>query len=377
MPSDFDFLHIRRHTVGSSNELSFDVLDLKSEEANGKSQGPFTPTPVSPVQGRHHDGAQPSTLSEQDEVARRKKARQRHRLRLQVLSVVLVVVFVGVAAYFGVRLYGEKVDFSEAYASLVDRLSSVDDMLVDADRLIGNVFSADDSAERQRVAAAVPELTTELARIRAEADSLKSRSRSEEDTDAANRLIEASQARSDMLAAANGAFRVSAAAAEEADIANAAWNNVLGADQLAREAAQDANKATTEAATREALEKTRKARQQFADAREALQGVTGRCNADFATQLAYLDKKAEALDSAIATGEALLAGNRDAANEANDAYNRADEEAAKLAETLPASVEGAIEKAYSEEAADHQRKYDDARSRAISSDSHIRRYLNT
>ena len=38
MAGVFDFLHIKKYTAGSSNELSFDVLEQMSVEADGKAK---------------------------------------------------------------------------------------------------------------------------------------------------------------------------------------------------------------------------------------------------------------------------------------------------------------------------------------------------
>lgn len=377
MAGSFDFLHIKRRTAGSSNELSFDVLDQLSAEAGAKAKAAKAPRGPKASQGSYHGVAGSSTLSGQAEVERRKRARRNHRLRLQVLGVIVLVALVGVGVYAGVKFHEEQADFTTRIDALVERLSAVDETLVEVDAMMADPASAEWEDARAAVVKDAPALTTELARIRSDAGSLLSSSLDDQDDLALRQLAEAAHARTDMLSAAVKAFGDVDEAQRQVAAANSVWNAVLTADQLAREATSEANRATTQDSTRQSLEKTREALGGINGALGELRDLARTYGADFSEQEAYLEKKAEALGYAIATSEALLAGDRDAATSANDSYNEADAGAAKLAEALPPSIGGIIQASFDAVIAADQGVYQEARSRAIQTDSTIREYLST
>ena len=74
MSGHFDFLHVKKNSAGSPNELSFDVLDAARSQLDGKksrtSRGSLS---TSPKQGSYHGVGSGSTLSAVPEVERRKK----------------------------------------------------------------------------------------------------------------------------------------------------------------------------------------------------------------------------------------------------------------------------------------------------------------
>ena len=153
------------------------------------------------------------------------------------------------------------------------------------------------------------------------------------------------------------------------------WTDVLNADQLAREAISEANKATKPETASSALESIRNAKDGFASALADIQDLRATYGVDLSAQQAYLEKKVEALEYAIETSEALLAGNREAAKEANDRYNDADEEAALLAASLPPSPSDAVRNRFEVMMDEYLIRYNEARNRTVEADSVIREYL--
>lgn len=181
-----------------------------------------------------------------------------------------------------------------------------------------------------------------------------------------------------MLAAAAGAFGVADQCDQELDVAKKAWNKVLDADQMAREASTSANSASTDEATEAAKQMTQSALDQFADARSELEGVGYRHErVDLTAQISYLDKRIESLEYAIATADALMAGDRQAATENNDAYNAADEEAARLAQSLPLLIDEQVRSAFMTEIEPYAKRYNDARAEVSEADADIRAYLTS
>lgn len=377
MAGNFDFLHIKRRTAGSSNELSFDVLDLKSAEAAGKSsRSSKLPKAPKASQGSYHGVAGTSTLSGQAEVEKRKRARRASRLRLRVLAAAAIVALVAVGVYAAAHLHEERMDYTTRIHALVDRLAEVDETMYEIDAMMQDPLDRADSDSRADVLAAMPKLTTELNRITVDAQSLVEMPLDEQATIAVGQISKSAQARIAMINAASEAFALADDAADQVNRANRMWNDVLAADQLAREGIAAANKATTPEAATQALESTRQARRAFAEALGELREMEAAYRIGLADQESYLAKKVEALDKAVETSEALLAGDREAASKANDAYNDADFEAASLAAELPPALGELVETRFAELMEERKSRYADPRQSAVQADSVIRDYLS-
>ena len=377
MPNSFDFLHIKRHTAGSSNELSFDVLDAARSQLDGKSQktSRSAKTPNA-SKGSYHGVAGTSTLSAIPEVERRKKQRHARAVRVRVLGALIIVIAVGALAFAGYGFYQSRVDFSDRFATLVSSVDKIDESLVEVDEVMGDPLSGE--AKEQ-----VTEQLSELDGIAEQLDDMSddvNRSLAfamgDADMVALTQLNQAVEGRKNMVSAARAALSVANQYYQEQEVATTAWNNVLNADQLAREATALANSATTDEATEAARQKTLEAYYLLADAKEALEGLGYRHEkVDFSAQLEYLDKRMQALDYAVATSDALIAGDRGSAIANNDAYNAADQEAARLAADLPLLVNDQVKVAFESEIAPAITRYEAFRSDVAEADADVRAYL--
>lgn len=387
MAGVFDFLHIKKHTAGSSNELSFDVLEQMSVEADGKAKKKSASKETLPIsssngaktpkasKGSFAGVANTTTLSGQAEVEKRKKARHAHRLRVQAAVLVAVVVLVAMGIFAFTRFHEEQADYTDRVTALVDRISAVDDELLEIDALMADPLDEGQAAARTKALADMPKMMTELNKISVDVQTLARAPLDDNAKVVVDQLGKATQARNGMINCAAEAFRTSADAADQVNRANTVWNDVLKADQLAREAIADANKAATQEATSAVIDKTRAALEGIAQARSELAEMSAVYHIDFSAQDAYLAKKAEALEKSIETSEALLAGDRSAATNANDAYNQADSAAAELAEALPPSIGGLVHDQFERNMGELQKRYTEARDRTVEIDSVIRQYL--
>lgn len=385
MEGVFDFLHIKRNTAGSSNELSFDVLEQKSVEADGGSSRGAKAVIGRPTgsvakasngsRGSYHGVTGTSTLSGQAEVEKRKKARQSNRMRARALAACVVVVVVAVGAFMLFGIHNAKEDQTERIGKLVERVNQADETILEIDALMLDPFDEAKEGDRVKALSAIPKITTELNRVSVDAQTLGGLPLDNDSKVMVDQLAKTAQARNGMLAAAAEAFRVSAEVAGLEKEANQVWNGVLDADQKAREAVAAANKATTQDATAQALDQTRQALGSFETTRSELEAMSTLYDISFAPQEAYLSKRVEALERSVETSEALLAGSRDAAVAANEAYNVADAEAAKLAQDLPPSLGGIVRGRFERGMENQKERYQDARARAIDADAVIRQYL--
>lgn len=377
MAGPFDFLHLKSHTEGSSNELTFDVLEATSRGINQKkekkervSAGPKA------VQGSFHGASGSSTFSDVDEVTRRKRARRARSIRLRLVAVVAVVALVATGVFFGYRFHQDQQDFSARFHQIIDRFIEIDRTMVEVDSLMDDPLNSLELVERAEVAERFASLNRELNAVSAAAQEMEAAAQTDRDRAALREVTNAAAARSDMIDAAESAFTLSERANQLADSAAAAWSDVLAADGLAREAAELSNKATTEAATNDARDKTQQARSLMDSARSVLvQVAKEQPGVDLSAEKAYIDKRIESLDAALKTTDALLAGNRDAARAANNEYNSTDAEAAALADSMQGTPPEHVKDAFRSTLDENLGAYSQARSTVIAADSSLRAYL--
>ena len=378
MAGPFDFLHLKSHTEGSSNELTFDVLEAASRGLDNKKDKDRSAAPTAPKssQGSYRGVGDTSTLSNAPEVTRRKRARRARAARSWLIAAVAVIALVGTGVFFGYRIHQERVDFNDRFHLLIDRFIEIDRTMVEVDSLMVDPLNSVELVKRSEVSDRFATLNRELNATIAAAHELSSSAQTDQDRAALGEMEKAASARSDMLAAAESAFTLSKHVNQLADSATSAWNDVLEGDNVAREATGLANKASTEDETIVARDKTQQARDVMDGARSMLSQVAKeQPGIDFSSELAYINKRIEALDAAIETSNALLANDRDAARKANDAYNSADGEAASLAGSINTSPAEHVKTAFQSKLEESLQAYSRARETVTSADSSLRAYL--
>ena len=378
MPSDFDHLHLKRNTAGSSNELSFDVLDAASADANAKRDsrgiaGQVLPRPQS-SKGSFHGVKGQATLSGQDEVVRRKRTRRNHAVLIGAICAILVLGAIGAAAYFGTQYYHSVQGFSERFDGLVQHFVKADECMTSVDALMTDPATASKEV-RQSVSKKSADTVSELEQLKEQVELDRNYAVNEHDETALDQAILAADARLAMIDVATRTLAVVDASNAAASDAAAIWNDVLDADQAARKATSAANKAGDDDAIAKARDATSQARENLNAALQSLQALGASYEGlDFSAQVKYLETRLGALDHAIATGDALLAGKSKRAIKENDAYNKADKKAADLAEKLPLSLQDTVDKVFLPQLEALQAEYETARNQAIEADSLIREY---
>lgn len=386
MSGIFDHMHFKRNTAGSSNELSFDVLEAAKNELDGKKERTSKNASLPKAsQGNYHGVKGTSTLSGQAEVEKRKRARRSHRIRTGIIAAVvgvLAVAAIALGAWYFAPQYAQYVQDSQApnqkVSDVVAQLVEIDSYMAKVDDVMEDPLSEQSKEQYVEILAYMEVTQKDLAKLREEVGKTLQGSLSENDRAALEQLDSALEARSSMLTAAQEELKLASKVDSEVDRANKDWGAVIEADQLARQATQQANTAVTEEETQAARDLTQQALDQFTTALNDLQAVADRHQGiDLASQLAYLKIKVEAVNHAVATSDALLAADRATAMAENEAYNETDAKAAALAEELPASVEDAVRSAYAKELAIYAAKYQSSRDQAISADAAVRSYLNT
>lgn len=409
--------HIKRHTEGTSNELSFSVLDaaknaVDAEEGRdskakmphfggiplftlpGKRKTHFTPQkedslPVSslgPV-GAPGQSSTPGSIAPElsrkkyeppvDEIARRKT---RRRVRNGLVIIAAVAVLVGLAATGASFLYKEYTAHNERVGHLetaLDDLLKANDIIMEMDAIVSAEMTDEAAAKVSDIEARLPEATALLDASEVSVQAAESESNPAAEKEAVARARAAITARRDMIAQGPSLMDTAVAAHQASKIVEVGWADVIQADSLARDAAAlvvDTTMENVEASKAKSSE----AKDLFTEALVQLQNAIDTYpSADLSGQIDYVNKRIAAMEYAIASDEAILAYNKEEAAAQNDAYNEIDQEAAELAKTLSDTPSELIRSAYLRDIEQPADLYNKARSTAATADAFISDYLGS
>lgn len=428
--------HIKRNTEGTSNEISFSVLDAAKMEFEGQIKRPEiggglgrislftlsgrrktheTPTrteelPLSSsaqsslpmtTQTRsvqvdspdrkesakqakaaaraakkkeRRERAERMAFSPEYEIARRKGRRRLHRVAAALFVVIATVAIVGVAGTALFNVYKANEGSVSSLQDALANISAADETLVSLDGIVNDPVNPDNEETVATLAKDLPAAREELAAAYSAIEAAFGDIVNPRDREAASNALGSVDARISMVDFGVPIVEESSAALSARASAVAAWNDIMAADSLAREAASLANESTVEsiteskARTEEAIDALNEASYLIATAQKAYPA------ADLSAFSDYIAKRIEALNHAIASDDAFLAEDTTTALSENEAYNNADAQAAELAASLPTSVESVIEEAFEGEMTDEIAAYEEARSRAASTDAFLRTY---
>lgn len=400
-------MHIKRRTQGSSNEISFSVLDAAREARDaeerdrreGGSGGPslFTlgkgkkPRPT-PVKGQSIvlSGEAPASPSASSSAVDRKMRG-------------IVPVFVVVCALLVITLVGGQalMSMGEQQKSLLDTLNdqvdiikSCDESLLPFDELVieqcdakrlspSATGDAAPSAEAlnegyRAVVAEIAPMRAQLEDSIASMETLQSSLSDNDDKEAASQVVTAARSRLNMLDAGVSIIEESMMATEAFLKARSGWNAVINADAAIREATALAEEMSKEnilasqAKGNEALAFLEEAQQDFSQAEAAYPSL------DLAAFKAYVAKRIESQQAALAADEAYLSRNKEELEAQNSRYNALEEEAAALAQKLGEDdPEQIVALRFYEEIEADQGAYEAERLKAGNADAFLREYLGT
>ena len=424
--------HIKKHTRGTSNEISFSVLDAAKNALDGdvndvQKHGPgrislFTlpgrhkkpaPTPTKerglPLStgdfvsvddsattskiGALPSASRPATQSEkppstslatvpakpkrspEEEIARRKA---RRRLSKWLAIAVIVVVSVGLLGAGGMYLYRDYQNQQGHIAVLDDALSLVkeaDETIQQLDEVVSNPFAEGSEEQRSAIQAQLEGVEQKLRDADDKARTVSLELNGAREKEAANQTVAAISARYSLIEQGQLLMNAATEAQSAAEQVDTAWKTVLEGDDLARQAAQLVTDTTAEN-VEASKEKTNEALASFDAAHAAFLDIqVAYPLADFTLFVDYVAKRQESLGYAIASDDAILAKNKEEATAQNNAYNIADAEAAALAKALPEDPSSLVDEAFENATADVAKAYSTARLQARSADAFISDYL--
>lgn len=407
--------HIKRRTEGTSNELSFSVLDAAKNAADsglnkeskvktswlggiflftlpGKKKPHATPVKdelialtgstsatLSGSTGTTKPPAsEPARIKYEtpvDEIARR-KSRRRARKRLVIAAAtVTALVLIGAAGSFFYKEHTAQSKRLTMISSAIADLSNADDILLEMDGVINSDMGTEALEKAAEIEKRLPEVTERLDTAEAAIQQADIGMTSASDKEAIARAMAAVSARRDMEEQGSQLMSAAVTAKTTADVVASSWENVIGADSMAREAA-DVIANTTEQNVITSKELSVKAKELFTKALADIESVQNVfAELDLSAQTAYISKRIEAMDYAIASDDAILAFNKEEATTANDAYNAADAEATLMAKDLPDDPTVPVDEGFDRETTTVSKLYNEARSRAATADAFLRDYL--
>lgn len=416
--------HIKRRTEGTSNEISFSVLDAAKNRADveagadRKTQIPrlggirlfswqpyknkSTPTrddslalseamyksssSESKERGTASLGgavdispklASPSepTFAEA-EIERRKIRRRTRRILTALLLTAVLVAGVGGGGYF---LYKE-ISTHQAQVSLLDqalnKMTESDEVVVRyLDPAVNGASEGQSVEELQAILDSIPATEQLLNEAETLINGALEDMRDSSDKEAAEQALIAIDARKGMLASGSILLSAEIQAAADYKQIEATWEKVLEADEIAREAAAIVSDTTPENVAA-SIEKSKEALTALTEAESPLHQLRdSSLSPDVQVFIDYLAKRKEALAYAIASDEAILAQDRVVAEEQNEAYNIADAEAAALAKELPGEISQVVMSAYELFIEEPYSQYEEMRSKGSAAEAFLRDYL--
>ena len=424
--------HIKRNTEGTSNEISFSVLDAAKNSLDGEgSSSPFGTISLFTLPGKKKHISTPSkdeglALTQREvsrsaaraqsrserrqrrleqkrasgvahgshsareprsfdaEVASRKRARKRGRLIVSSALTVVLLAVAGGLTWWGFGTYQDQQTYKGVLSSAISELSGTDELLAEIDAVVVDLanndvtsLSVDDMLDVQKkVQDGKSTCIDELDAAEEAVGQVAINSSSEASNTPDLKVVDTITARRQMTSGA-AIIDDTVSALQARQETTKGWQLVLAADGLAREAADIASSATS-ADMQASTEKSQQAIESFSRAKTALQNAEQLFpQLDLSTYMSYIDKRLEAQGYAIESNDALINRDTQAATEHNDAYNNAEKQAGELAEKLSEDPDELVVEAFDSKTVSSRELYENARSQAQSADAFIRDYLGT
>ncbi len=431
------FLHLKEFSQGKPNEISFNVLEQKAaaqdEKEKGSSwrlfrfredaqelpdeslssggsgvSGESSPSPTAlpgkkagagsghtrlamptkakkpkaagkPSHAHSGDSENKSTFlaaDSQEEILKRQRRRRRAR-RLSVALVLLICIGgLGVGGYWAYQQYEKLSTSVGVLREACDLISQSDETTVAIDQYFQTAFGDSTISTAQSLISQVPDAKEKLESARVYAQKAEGELEgSQRDKEAAERTLNAVAKRKQLLDLSVSRMEQDIAAKQAIDAMNEAEGYIKEGNSLLFQAANVVSDTTNDNVAK-STEYTTAARAQFALAKQSIESAKGYYpSANLEDPLAYVDKRILAADEALASNAAILIQDKSTAEQHNDAYNTADQEAVALAQKIGANFAQPVVDAYSAATAEVTSQYESLRSDAAANDAYLREYL--
>lgn len=355
------------------------VLSSSSAEASTSAAEPAASTPLKQLVE-----SAPTSISSamramgpEYEIARRKT---RRRVRAAAALVVVLVLAVGLAGAGFMYLqsqYQQQQEHVSVFDQALEQIAHADETIVAMDAILADPFSEQSQNDIEGVQSKLASTQTLLNSANAISEGSVENMAEGYDKEAATNALMAVTARRQMLEDGGAILDAAKKAYFARESMKSAWALILETDALVRDAAQKVN-GTSKKNLKSSQEAMSNAIEKLSQARDAVAAAAETYEsfgADAEAYLKYIDARITALDHAYASDQALLDEKTKRAKKENDAYNKADAKAATLAKSLPNDPSAPVLKAYQKDVEGLAKSYEQARSQGALADAFIRDYL--
>ncbi|WP_302961253.1 hypothetical protein [uncultured Adlercreutzia sp.] len=403
-------LHIKSHTHGSSNEISFSVLDAAREARDaeerdrresgagkvplftmGRTRKPHA-TPAKDQSIIIPEGVRPTRAG--SSLAATAAAEVDRRAFRIIPVVVIVCVLLALALTIGQTLLSMRTQQNGLRGSLDENISVItncDETLIPFDTLVMEQYDKNrlsPSAIGQKAPSfeelsegyrqVVADIAPARAQLEASMEAIEALQPTLADNDAkeaASQAVTAARARLSMLDDGVAIIEQSLMATEAFIEAREGWKAVIDADAAAREATALLS-SMSEESVNASREKTNEALSQLFQAQEAFDHAQGDYpGLDLAAVSDYVSKRIEAQQAALAADEAYLSRDKEALEAENSRYNQLEEEAASLAQALGDDPDELVASRFYDSIESFVASYEAERLKAGNADTFLRDYL--
>lgn len=403
-------IHIKNRTAGSSNELSFDVLEAKKNDADaasGRVKQKIVDKVGNKKQARKanrqakaskNDSKSPNTLPRlytedavqasknitmaslpyEDptaEIVRRKKKRTHHRI-LAIAVAACVLIVGGYAVVSEVNRYMNDQDAARSFLnSSLSEIEKADEAIVAMDEVLEKPLSEQDENKIADVSKQMDEAEKYLDTAYAQAKEASEKLVGQHDRETAEQAMQSISARQEMAKQGKTLFDLQIKAKSAAQHMNDAWNLILEADALTVEASKLVEDTTNEN-VEASIEKSERAIEKFEGAQRLVQEASLSLSSDTLSSYDdYLSKRIAGQRAAIDSDAAILLMDRGHAEEYNAVLFDYDTQAAQIAQEFPDDPTQVVMDYYMSNSQSSKDKYLQARSQAATADAYLRDYL--
>ncbi|ANE23357.1 hypothetical protein AAY81_09930 [Denitrobacterium detoxificans] len=339
-------IHIKRFTRGTSNELSFSVLDARGD-----------------------------AVAAQEEVARRKKKRVALRgvQWFMAFAAIAVVAILFVSYMRTLAQQDEKMRSSVGEA--IGYIQQSDEDIVAMDQLLGQEVNDGTVSQMKELLEKLPSSNSLLDRATNKATEVLNGDDNSGGVEMATRAQESAQARKTLVQAGSELLDAAVSAEEAIDDMNEAWEALkLGHEKSV--AAAELVKDTTEENVTASMALSKEAIDYYQQALLSISAASKLVpSANLQAYLNYANTALSAEQEAVESDEAILLQDKSTAENHNDSANTYTNAASRIAETFPSSPSQPIIDAYNQDTQQLWSDYEQARSTAAQADAYLRDYL--
>lgn len=345
--------HIKENTFGSSNEISFSVLDAMKSQSSDESSKQSMAGKTNIETGSLDSPIKPKWEYPQQEIDSRKAKRKVGKRWAVILGVLVGLIALSIAGYFAVRAIQHQMDYItrlddeiatvlncdedlDSFKETIDKITTqpidrLDDVINEA------IYRQTEDNTDSKMEHTLKTQERKLQNAKRNIESIQDNLATPMDKERASNALVTINTELDLIECGRNIAIWFEPYADAYEAANQFMTTLLAADDLARQAADLANESTKDSFD-SSIEKSREAIARFEEAGDyaaVLRDTTGLDGIqDF---IDYVSLRISAQNLAIKADQAYLGINSSQLKSANDEYNATEQRAAELMNTLSQS----------------------------------------